>query len=246
MPTSQDIHYTFDMRGTTVSTLTPINVSYPPFQPNGGDTFDSDATGGFILNIGSGLDFSPSQAGGTGGQTWADITLEKHLAILGQNPGFSNIIFDDLGDATGFDMSTASGIISGGRGTFSLGDTGSASTITTNAVNTFSAPTQAVLWFETYMYIPTIGAGPSQAASYSNPRDSRFQRVLRPFENSTTFLQFDVSFNGGATYTTNVFPQAMFNISVPNQGTSFKLRITRKNVSLPKGRIGVGGWALVY
>lgn len=242
MPTTQDIHYMFDMRGATIATLTPINVSMPKRQSAG--QFDSEATNGFILNIGDGLDFSPAQVAA---QTWSALTTEKHLAILQQFPGFANIIFDDNEDAAAFDMATAAGVIAGGRGTFSIGDTGSGSTITTNGIAlSGGAPSQGALWFESFMYVPTVGAAGGTAAGYSDSKAGRFKRVFRPFENSSTFLQFDVSFNNGGTYINNVLPKTLFNIPGADQGTTFKLRITRKVVGSPTGRVGIGGWALVY
>lgn len=242
MPTTQDIHYMFDMRGATIGTLTPINVSMPKRQSAG--QFDSDATGGFILNIGDGLDFNPAQVPA---QTWSALTNEKNLAILQQFPGFANILFDDMADGSAFDMATAAGVIAGGRGSFSLGDTGSGSTVTTNGIGLSGGPpAQGVLWFETFMYVPDVGVAGSTAAGYSDPKAGRFKRVLRPFENSSTFLQFDVSFNNGSSYVNNVLPKTLFNIPGADQGTTFKLRVTRKVVASPAGRVGIGGWALVY
>jgi hypothetical protein len=241
MPTTQELHYTFDMRGATVATLTPINVSYPPRQTAG--TFDEDVTSGFNLNIPNGLDFSPSQAAS---QAWSDLIAEKHLSILSLFPGFSNIAFDDLTDTTGFDMATASGVMAGARGTFSLGDTGSGSTITTNTVALSGTPAQVAIWVETVMYVPEIGVAGATPAGYSNPKTGRFQRVLRPYGTSTTFLQFDVSFNNGVSYNNDVSPQEFFNIPLVDQGSNFKLRISRRVVASPTGRVGLAGWALVY
>lgn len=248
MPSRQDITYTFDMRTAALNSLTPaIDVRYPKQQISA--TFNSDMTGGFPLNIPNGIDFDPQAAGsGLGLSTWFWLTTEKHQAILARNPGFSFIVFDDLEDAVDWDASTASGVHIGGRGTFSIGDFGSGSTITTNAIPLFgSAPDEGVLWAETAMYVPAIDHPSGQPASYSNPKDGRFRRFLRPYQaTSTAFMIYDVSFNGGATFISNVFPGTLFNIPVADQGTSFKLRITRRNTTSPRGRILLLGWALVY
>lgn len=244
MPTRQDIIYAFDMRTAVLTTAPAIDVLYPKSSTG----FNADMTGGFPLAIPSGLDFSPENVGsGLGLQSWNFLLTEKHSAILEANPGFHHIIFDDMADATGFDMTTASGINAGGRGCFTIGDYLSGSTVTTNAVAlSGSAPGQAVIWAESAMYIPSLSYSYSSPAGYSNPKDGRFQRFLRPYGDTSSFLQFDVSFNGGSTWIINVFPQDYINIPVLDQGTSFKLRITRRNLTTPRGRILLGGWALVY
>jgi hypothetical protein len=244
MPTSQSIQYTFDMRNSVLTDVAPIDMLYP--RTSSGYQH-AEQTAGFPLYIPSGIDFEPSStASGTGLQSWYYINYEKYLAILAANPGFSYIAYDDLEDATGFDMATASGVFAGGRGTFTLGDYGSASTVTTNAVAlSGSAPTQAHVWADGGMYIPDLNSGGSQAYSYSDPKDDRCRRYFRPAD-VDAFLSFDVSFNGGSTWITGVFLNSLINIPLVDQGTSFKLRMTRINLSAPRGRVLLGSWALVY
>lgn len=244
MPTSQDIHYLFDMRGTPISSQAPFDVSVPKLQPPG--LFDSVANNGFVLNIPNGLNFSPTQtAGGLGSQSWDDIVTEKHAAILAQNPGFSFVVFDDMADANGWDMSLSTGVVAGSRGSFILGERGTSAQATTNAVSLVDTPAAAILWFETFVYMPDVGHTLTFPSAYSNPKDGRFRRVYRPLPNNTLYFSFDVSFNGGSTYMIGVGPQQLLDIDPADQGSSFRLRVKRKS-SGPFGRVGIGGWALVY
>lgn len=241
---ARDTHYLFDMRSSTIASAAPIDANLAKAQL-ASFGFESDATGGFVMNVPNGLDFDPSFSPT---QTWADLTATKLTAIKTQFSGLNHVLGDHLADATGFDMTTASGVIAGGRGTFSFGDSGSAANITTNAVALGSTPTQAVLWLETYMYMPGINLPfGTPAAGYSNSKTTPFKRIMRAWDAvSGVFLQADVSFNNGSTYMTNVTPRQFFSIALADQGNTFKLRLTRKAFGGQLGRVGLACWALVY
>lgn len=245
MPTAQEIHYLFDTRTAFLIGAVPINVEYPEevTATNGGEFFDSDATGGFVLRIPAGIDFDPKRTEGQF-QNWLKLNIEKHSATLAQYPGFTDMISDDIEDATGFSTALAVGVHFGGRGTFSMGPT-SASTVRTVVTALGSTPVEAILNLEAYHYVPSIGYDSIAALGLDNPKTSRPKRIFRPV-NASTYLQFDVSFNNAGTFINDVSLGTIITIPGADQGPNFILRITRRSLANPTGRIGIGAWSLIY
>lgn len=250
MPSSQELHYTFPMRGGPLAAVPPIDVRYPPIQNT--ETFDTDATNGFILNIPSGLDFDPLRVGGGGifpVQAWSSIVAEKHAAIMAQYAGFGNVIFDDMEDGSGFNTaSNFQGVILGGRGTMSLGPDGSGAQVRTLTVPLGFPPSEVALWAEAFVYVEVLGAA-SGSQGYANPvQFYPFKRYYRSLDSGgSQYLRYDLSFNNGATFINDITPGPILNVPLVDQGTNFILRIVRKaGVGAPTGRIFFGGWALVY
>lgn len=244
MTITQSIHYTFDLRSSPLASVMPIDIQYP--RNSTGDQ-NSDQTGGFPLYIPGGVDYDPANAAsGAGYQSWYWVNAEKQNAIQASYPGYSYILYDDMEDASSFDPTTSSGMFLGGRGSFMLGDYGSNSTITTNAIALFgSAPDEAFVWIDGGHYVDSLETGMYEATGYSNPKTGRCQRYFQP-QSAGYHCIIDVSFNGGSTWVTNVFDGHLINIPVADQGTSFKMRLTRRNTSTYVHRVLILGWGLVY
>lgn len=255
MPELQEIHYIFDRTTPDASLLTasPEEVSFPAQAATApsGEAFDTNMNGGFIVRVPSGLDFDANQPrSATDEIDMFAILSEKSTALLNRFPGFTLIVFDDMLDATGFDASTASGAVLGGRNGVSLGHreavTGAIpSTVDTVAVALGSTPPEAVIYLETYLMVPTVGfsALTSVTGYPDNPKDDRMGMVFRPVTPGT-FFQIDASFDGGSTFITNIFSEDLLNIDPANQGNSLILRFIRKDTA--PALVGISGWAVIY
>ena len=255
MPELQEIHYIFDRTTPDASLLTasPEEVAFPAQAATApsGEAFDTNMNGGFIVRVPSGLDFDANQPRSASDQLdMFAILAEKSTALLNRFPGFALVVFDDMLDATGFDSSTASGAVLGGRNGVSMGHregiTGAIpATVDTVAVALGSTPVEAVVYLETYLMVPTVGYTALTAVTGfpDNPKDSRMGTVFRPVTPGT-FFDIEASFDGGGTFIPSIFSEDLINIDPADQGNSLILRFTRKNTA--PALVGISGWAVIY
>jgi len=259
MATNQEIHYIFSRHATdaNIQLVAPLDVVYPILSSPGGlgEYFNTPMNGGFVVRVPSGVDFD-THAPRTPGDSirMFSIQAEKATGLLAKFPGYTNYVFDDMLDATGFDASTASGCVLGGRNGVFLTDSGNVTgripaTVDTVAVGLASTPAQATLYFEAFFVVPSsdhsvllsaAGDGPA------NPKDDRMSMVFRPVtSNLSAALGMDVSFNGGSTFITNVLSEDLINIAPADQGNSLIVRFYKPNssVSFPTG---ISSWAVIY
>lgn len=224
MPSSQELHYLFDMRNALAPGLAPIDAQFP--------INNSNATSGFVFRIQNGFDYNhimPSS-------DVVALSTEKEAAILdryvsGSGSSFSNSVFDHMGDASNFDASTASGCSLGERGCFYLYT--SLTTVTTNTIVLTGAPSEAILHVETFTY------------SFNDSKNQVGMRIYQPdsIAAMTSKCKFDVSFNNGATWISSVTSGSLITIPVPDQGTNFKFRFSLTGFA---SRTYLGSWAILY
>jgi hypothetical protein len=154
------------------------------------------------------------------------LLTDKYAAMLAMYPGFTNIVYDALLDATGIDSSASSApaVVSlGERGTISFFN-GYIET-TTTAIG--SAPSQVVVLWEIHRI------------TNDNPKTGVYDRFYME-KDAGDLTQMDISFDGGSNYTT-VLPGVLASIAPGVQGTQLRLRIT--NTGYPKY---LGSWAVIY
>ena len=158
--------------------------------------------------------------------TMADLLTQKHASYLAITPGYTAVAFDDLLDSTGIDVANSTKVTLGERGQVSLYPTGSIRTI---AATLGSTPTQAVLYYEVY------------EVEDADPAAGRMTRTYHELTPSL-YTTAQVSFNGWATQM-SATNGGLLNIAVPDEGTSFILKITNTD---PSKRIRLGSWTLCY
>jgi len=189
---------------------------------------DADVTGGFVVRVPDGLDFETAIVDGI--TTTNDLITEKYAATLGFYPGFANIVFDDMFDATGVNLSNTSGAVVGGRGSMKSVSDQAAEYIETNPVALGSTPSQAIITWEAF------------STALTNPKDGFATRLWS--EELSGDLDVEVSFNNGSTFVSSI-DGALYNIDVADQGSSLILRI---NLGVAASGVprGLGSWAVIF
>ncbi len=160
-----------------------------------------------------------------------DLISKKFTAMLSLYPGYTNILFDEQTDANGWVApgSNVRGYSVGNRqSTYMLANQSSYLTSVTTALA--STPSIGILRWESFELLHVDTTGNSNARQYK--------------EAPATAWNVFVSFNGGSTEFA-VSQGIPFNISLVNQGSSFRVRFNRNGINTP-AKAWLGSWALIY
>lgn len=157
-----------------------------------------------------------------------DLITKKYAGILALYPGYSNILFDEQIDATGWSFPPATGIpicTVGERQSTSVSLGGTLDSSITSLVST---PGAAIFRWEAFQYI--YDSDPVQTV------DRRYNEI-DPAQFGVT-----ASFNNGANFNT-VTNGVLLSIPLANQGNQFKIRFQH-----PSGasRLWLASWSLIY
>jgi hypothetical protein len=215
-------HYLIDAHTSPIANSEINDVRFSPAS----DT--SPINGNFVVRVSDSLDVVPESVTGLN-----DLLTKKYQEVLAANPGFSNIVYDDMLDATGVDLVNSVGVLTGDRGSIAF------------------APAQILAppgpFLQTAMVV--LGGTPAEAiitwevftVSRDNSRDGRMVRSY--VEEDTADAVVSVSFDNGAS--TNVVTDgSLFNIPAPDQGNQMILYFG-PSVVLPPRRY-IGSWAVIY
>lgn len=160
-----------------------------------------------------------------------DLIAKKFTAMLSLYPGYTNILFDEQTDTNGWVAPGPSvrGYSVGNRqSTYMLANQASYLTSTTNVLS--ATPSVGILRWDAFELL------------YSDVTGSANARLYR--EAPPTAWNVFVSFNGGSTEF-QVTQGVPFNISLVNQGSSFRVRFNRNGINTP-AKAWLGSWALIY
>lgn len=163
----------------------------------------------------------------------ADLLTQKYASILASHGLFTQIVHDDMLDATGINMGTSTNIITGIKGTNGLLDGGLLETTVESLTwgGPGAGPPQAILTYEVFQYADTDSASGVYSRSYEE-----VDPLVAP-------ITVQISFDGGATFQA-VTDKNLINIVGPSQGTNLILRFT--HTATPTGRYFLGSWAVVF
>jgi hypothetical protein len=162
--------------------------------------------------------------------TLSDLITKKYAGILAAYSGYSNILFDEQIDGTGWDTAASSGcaFTVGSRKTTSLRSS-DGTPLVSNMSTLLTTPASCVVRFDLYSYFIT---------------DVRNAQMVRAFQEQTAAslgMTVEVSFNNGSVW--NVVSNGVpLDIPLPSQGSSFRIRFSKNVV----GVAGIGSWALIY
>jgi len=157
-----------------------------------------------------------------------DIMTKKYQGILSLYPGYSNILYDEQTDATGWAFPPGVGTpicTVGERQSTSVSTGGTLDSVVTVLGTT---PAQCVLRWESYQYIYTDDPSLVVDRQYN--------------EQDGTQFAVSVSFNNGANFNA-VTSGVVFSIPLAHQGNQFKIRFQR-NAGVFK--LGLAAWSLIY
>lgn len=155
---------------------------------------------------------------------YGDLIAKKYQALLSTYPGFTRVVFDDLSDTSGIDLTsvTTKGSF-GNRGTILLPPTGCLTSLTAPLAVT---PTQVVVvWESAAKYLSTeLGTTYKYRGINTTPMSS---------------LTCEVSFDGGTNWSpcTN---GGILLIDPLKQGNSLRVRLTAPASLAPLS------WAVIY
>jgi hypothetical protein len=181
----------------------------------------SEINGNFVVRV-------PGDVSVQNPTNLAELLTQKYAGLLAANAGFTEVIWDDLLDASHTD--TAAPNVEG-----RFGDRG---TIVINPGKVFQstvispipgfAPSQAVVTWETFEYVDV---------------DPRSDRIVRSYGGTWADLvsTCEVSFDNGVSFFA-VTDGGVVNIPLVSQGTDFIIRITNTTAA----PIHLGSWAVVY
>jgi hypothetical protein len=178
----------------------------------------------------------------------ADLLTKKYAGILGTYGSFTQVLYDDMLDATGVDTVTlgaTTGATLGEKGTIGLYHTNLAATpahtpqltTTPQAIIWGGAPpgpAQALLTYELFTYADT---------------DDKDEAYVRAYKELTPDLDVsvEISFNGGFSFVSTT-DKALISVPIPARGSVVVLRFTRltaHGVGVPN-RVLIGSWALLF
>lgn len=165
--------------------------------------------------------------------SFSDLLTQKYAGILAQYPGFTNIIFDDLLDATGVQIAAPPSDMrkSGERATV-----GGAFNATAVDVSAFGTLTQCVLVYEQFFW---------RYVDDKNGRIARYYVESPP----VAAHQVSVSANGG-TDENLALSGDLVAFDLDEQGDSvqveFKTAIGQAGTNAEGRLLQVGSWAVIY
>jgi len=190
------------------------------------DTVQSEVpvafNGSFVVRVPNGvrLDGNPPS-------TLSDLLLQKYVGLLALYPGFTNIVYDEMTDATGFVPASQAGVTLGSRGTISILGTGQAET---TMVVLASTPNDCIVTWEAFDVTET------------NPATGTDNRLIREYDEvDASDLVVQASFNNGLNFQ-GVLDGTLQTIAPGVQGNQLILRITNNVAS----RRWLGSWAVIY
>lgn len=169
----------------------------------------------------------------------ADLLTKKYAGILGTYGLFTQILYDDMLDATGVNLGASNGILVGRNGSIGLFPAHSPQTpvlqstpmgITWGGMG--AGPAQATLTYELFEYLDV------------DDRDAVYRRSYAEVAPDID-VTVEVSFNNGANFT-NTTDKALMAIGVAEQGTQVVVRFTRTSDIDVRGRVFIGSWALLF
>lgn len=158
----------------------------------------------------------------------SDLLTQKYLGLLAQFPGFTNILFDDLLDPSGVQLTAPPTYLrkSGSRGTIG-------GAFRTTAATAVSTVTQAILVYEHYTW------------RYVDSRDGRVERyyIEEPETNWTAGLRV----NGGSSFQTTS-SGSLVTFLLADQGTAVQAQFVASNPSayVDNRLLHTGSWAVIY
>lgn len=163
----------------------------------------------------------------------SDLVTQKYASILSSHGLFTQIIFDDMLDATEINAANSSGVVLGVKGMNSVFDAGvlETSPLSITWGGGGAGPAQAIMTYEVFQYTDSdLTAGP-------------YSRTYTEVTPGTSPFTVQISFNGGSTFQA-CSDKNLLNITIPSQGTSLILRFT--HTGTPRGRYFLGSWAIVF
>lgn len=182
----------------------------------------SPMAGNFVIRVDDDLDVSPGDI-----HTLSELLTEKYTAILAFYPGFANIVYDDMLDATGWNAGTTQGAFLGDR--LTVGWWASGQTLDTNAVALGGTPVEAIVTWEAF------------SVALSNPKTGRCIPTYTEEDSAT--IRCDASFNNKSTFINSVANGGLITIAPADQGTQLVLRFRWQSGST---RLRIGSWACIY
>lgn len=207
-------HYLIDLFGSPFSSAPVIDVRSPP---NG----QTSVAGALVVRV-------PDSVQVIRPTGLADLLTKKYQGILASHAGFARMVYDDLLDATGLDLTAAgtSGLF-GNRGSIFLLPGGKMTTTAT----TLTAPafSQALLTWDSYTLTQT------------DDRSTVADQVYTEVPSSPSAITCEVSVNAGTTFH-QVYDGVPFPIPLADQGLSLVVRFHNVGAT----RLGIGSWAFVY
>jgi hypothetical protein len=210
-------HYLVDLYNDTLNNVVTA----------GGTPPTTSCTGNYVVRV-------PDEVAVRNPTDLADLITKKYQGILGVNALITNITFDDMNDASGIDLSTSNGILTGLKGCNGIYPTSGASipVLRTTPNTLVSTPSQFMLTYELFEYVDVDGA------------TTPFQRSYREVTPDVDVIAA-VSFNNGTTFIT-AMDQIYAAIPVPAQGNQLVVRFTRTTPISTRGRIFLGSWAVLF
>lgn len=174
-----------------------------------------------------------------------DLLTKKYAGILGSHGLFTQIVFDDMLDATGVNTGFTTGVTLGDKGTVGLYHTNLSATpahipvlqTTPQAIiwgGPPPGPPQALVTYELFTYVDT------------DDKDEVFVRSYTELVPDVD-VSVEVSFNGGGTFVATT-DKSLVSLLLLDQGTSVVLRFTRltaHGVGVPN-RVLIGSWAVLF
>jgi len=173
----------------------------------------------------------------------SDLLTKKYTGILGSHGLFTQIVFDDMLDATGVNTGLTTGVTLGDKGTVGLYHTNLAAAHTPVLQTTPQAiiwggpppgPPQGLVTYELFTYVDT------------DDKDEVFVRTYKELVPDLD-VSVEVSFNGGVTFVATT-DKSLVSLTLPDQGTSIVLRFTRltaHGTGVPD-RVLIGSWAVLF
>jgi hypothetical protein len=189
-------------------------------------------TGNYVLRV-------PDDVAAQGSNV-ASLTTSKYTGLLGNNSLFTQVVWDDMFDASGVDTGNSTGVTLGKNGSVSLYPAhGGNIPILQTTIAGISwpgpgpGPSQAMVAYELFDYVDT------------DDKTAPYQRSYRELSTGGTDIGVEVSFNGGSNFT-SVVNNSVLTIPGIVQGNQVVLKFTRLTDSAVYKRIFVGSWAVLF
>jgi hypothetical protein len=207
-------HYLIDAHTTTLLSSEINDVRYP-------QDGRSEVPGSFVVVVPDGIKLSASPT------DLQDLLDKKYEALLAEYPGYTNIVYDDCLDATGYTVSLNDRAKLGFRGGIGVG---SSARVTTPIAPLGATVSQYILLVEANRWV----------LSYDS--EGRLHRTFE--EDFTTDLGLQVSTNGGSDYTNAVNGQ-LNQITIGDEGTDLRVRF-EPSFSDNSTPVYITSWAVIY
>jgi hypothetical protein len=177
--------------------------------------------GRFVIKVPDGVPIETPPA------TVSDLITSKAQGLLVFYAGYTRIATDDLLDVSGVDTVNSTNGIFGSRSSIILQPGGIFQSLPVTL--TGGAPPAAIITWDTF---DTLNSDVSTATTVQQYNE---------LPSTPSNVTCEVSFNGGSTFLP-AFDSSPVGVSVPNQGTSFIIKLTNASVS----RLSIGSWSCIY